>query len=257
LLAVAVALAGGFVAVAPRLVQLGLSAPLFYVVLVPLGLASATVLYQVLAAASAQVQAKFWFGTVKLGGPVAVFALVVGGGIYVFQHGGAPPVGPVTLVVRVPAELRDVDLTRATDLVVLMGQRRFPPDLVIPTEAHFPLASDAKEHPLELVGRIPGYDLEGGRFTYPADGVQVLAATRQRSVVEGTLDGPAEVVAGATIVFEGGLVEVRPDRGEFRAVLPRPPGTLVRVEARYQGKLGARAEVTTPGKITLSWSASP
>src|SRR5262245_10775759 len=55
LFAMAVALAGAFLAFAPRLSRVGFSKPMFFVVLVPLGLASAAFLKQALNATSAAV----------------------------------------------------------------------------------------------------------------------------------------------------------------------------------------------------------
>jgi hypothetical protein len=247
-----VALAAGFVAVAPRLVPLGLSGPLFYVVLVPLGLAAAAFLKQALSASSADVQATFWFGTVKVGGPVAVAALVVGGGMYLLSR-SAPTPGAVALVVRVPAALRDVDLTRATDLVILSGQRRIAPETVIPSEARFTLDAGAQGHPLRLTGNVPGYDLEDAPFDYPADGVRWLAVQPLRTVMTGRVVGPdGAALDGATVVFDGSI-EVEAAGGAFRAVLPRPPGD-VQVEVRYRGRVGYRRKLTTPGDVTLRWS---
>lgn len=90
------ALAGVFIAFAGRLAQAGISRPVFFLVLVPVGLGAAAFLDRALHASNAEWVAKLWFGRLRLGGSVAVFGMVVAAGVYVVS---SPP--PLQIVVRV------------------------------------------------------------------------------------------------------------------------------------------------------------
>src|SRR4051812_48772298 len=71
--------AAGFVWVAPRLAQFGLTWAFFYLVLFPLGLAAAAFLYKAMKSTGVLKGRRYGL-TLELGGPVVVFVLVIAGG---------------------------------------------------------------------------------------------------------------------------------------------------------------------------------
>jgi hypothetical protein len=119
---------------AEKLVALGLTGNLFYIVLLPLGLAAAGFLFGVLES-FASFQGKHLGGVLKLGGPVVAFALVVIGGfvlvpslatfpITVFVHGER---GPQDLVLRDSGRVfLDLGGDRRSEPIGGNGQSFFP-----------------------------------------------------------------------------------------------------------------------------------
>jgi hypothetical protein len=256
LFAAFVVLASVFIALAGRLSQAGISRPVFFLVLVPVGLGSAAFLERALRARSAEAKGKLnsLFGQVqfRLGGSVAVFALVVGGGVAVMSS--QPSSGPLQLVVRVRAETPD-EVPRGSltlNAGVFSSRREIPPD----GEIVFASLPDIRGKPIELVAQAPGYAaVDGQPRSFPESGVIVFSLRKVAPVtlVTGTvLTRDRQPVAGALVDFERGLVRTRTDDlGYFRAELPRAPGTSVLVMVLVDKRIGHQGYYTTPNELTL------
>ena len=106
---------------AERLVSLGLVGNLYYIVLLPLGLATAGFLFGVLRS-YARYTGKQFGGTLELGGPIVGFALVVIGGFYLPKP--AAESFDVTVLVRGEKGSHDLVLRNSGMVWMTLGADR-------------------------------------------------------------------------------------------------------------------------------------
>ncbi|HEV3165304.1 MAG TPA: hypothetical protein VGZ22_14855, partial [Isosphaeraceae bacterium] len=106
---------------AEKLVALGLSGRLFYIVLLPLGLAVAGFLFGALKS-DAVYSGRQLGGTLSLGGPIVAFLLVVILGFFLVPD---PSTFPLTVYVHGPGGLSDIVLRNSGEVFMdLDGDRR-------------------------------------------------------------------------------------------------------------------------------------
>ena len=227
------------------LTQLGLTGKLFYVVLLPMGLAAAGFLFGVLRSVAIYRGEQFG-GTLVMGGPIVAMALVVWGGfalpppesgdfaMTVFVHG---PGGPQDMVLRGQGKI----------VMDLRGNRR-PETIDEKGAAHFPAI------PADFHARAVPISLEANGFELADPGPRKLigetlylpvrkSAGRLNGVV---VDQQGEPVAGAAIDVEGMVAETD-SKGRFQITVP---GDRVRsdmtLDVRARGFQGQTHGVT-PG----------
>ena len=188
----------GLVVAAPRLAQYGLTSLLSTVVLVPLGLVSAALLFGALPS-HARYEGKLFGGTLRLGGPVVVFCLVVFGIPYLARGDGT-----FQLVVRVhgPAGVGDLIRGGSVTLDLETDWRNRP----INTTGE----ADFSEIPHRFLGQkvlfvtdVPGYDMKGSnlRELPPNHTVYIEMAPRPRppQTIAGLVEDASHGLAGARV----------------------------------------------------------
>jgi CHAT domain len=108
------------------------------------------------------------------------------------------------------------------------------------------------------VDGVAGFQSTSERHVVPESGILGVALARIEvtSAVTGTVfDAQGQPVVGAMLDFDHGLVSARTDqRGDFRIVVPRPPGAMVSVIVAFDGLVGFRDNLTVPGMFTLRWT---
>jgi hypothetical protein len=131
----------GLIANADKLSRYGLLQPVYYLVLLTMGLTAAGFLFGVLHTSSATWAGKVWGGTLRLGGPPVVVALVVIGGHYFIPM---PTFFPLTIYVHGKGGAQDIVLRNTGKVFLKLGPEisseligengqaifpRIPPDL--------------------------------------------------------------------------------------------------------------------------------
>lgn len=196
----------------------------YYILLIPLGAAAAAFLFGAMRS-YAKYSGKVVYGTLELGGPVVIFALVVLGGYYISSaentfdltvrvHG---PTGPAE-VIRQGSVTADFDGNRLTEDIGSDGQARF-----------LQIQSRYRSEPITILPDVSGFRAaDPGPFRIPPNGVVTLALERvpDSTFVRGTvLDPQGRTVAGARLSFRHGLAtDTTNEVGEFSVMLPAAAG---------------------------------
>ncbi len=252
---VAVGLLLFFVFQGPRLVGLGFDQRVFYFLLVPLGLATAAFTFGGMRSFASLTQ-NVLSGPLELGGPVVAALLVVVGGFFL-----VPESGPFALTVRVHGPDGRGDIVREGTVILDLGGDRRTRELGSDGGAVF------SEIPNRFLGtgvsvfvEAPGYAQTGGTVvaSIPPDRVLFVAmeeasySTEVTGTVVGQDGGP---LGGIVLNFRSGLaVDTTDANGNFRVVLPEPPGASVPVMALREGVVGYNDTFTVPergGTLTI------
>jgi len=203
---------------AEKLVALGLTGNLFYMVLLPLALAAAGFLFGVLRS-YASYRGTHLGGVLQLGGPVVLFALVVIGGfvlapsratfpITVYVHGER---GPQDLVLRDSGRVfLDLDGDRRSEPIGGNGQAYFP---AIP--ANFrgqEVLAWVESHNFEPLGGARKRRLDGASFYVPVRKKSGRVAGRVQDQKGNAVAGAAIRVAGVSTSTDGA--------GHFELTIP-------------------------------------
>lgn len=187
---------------------------------------------------------------------IAVLALALGG---LVLDNRSPAAGKIIVRVHEPGGVDNV--ARIAGRVQLNG-----PDAAIRSrplidgEAIFDdLPGDAAGRSVEVsVDETTGFQSKSERHIVPESGILrvELAKVETTSVATGTvLDAHGQPLAGAVIDVDHGLISAETDqRGAFRIVVPRPPGSMVAVIVAFKGRVGFRENLTVPGPFTLQWA---
>ena len=232
---------------------------LYFVVLIPLGLAAAAFLAGAMRS-HAKFSGKMSYGTIELAGPVVVFGLVVLGGLLL-----ANPVATFPLTVRVHGPGGQSDIVRQGTLMVDLGADRRTKPIGAEGEVVFagiPAALVGK--PIRLLPDVPGYRPHSDEpVVIPEDHIIELELGRLESAtrVRGTvLDSADRTVRNAILSFDGGSVIATSDTlGSFTALIPMEPGNVVVVTVTLKGRLVYDESITLaespPLKIRIRGSA--
>ncbi|MEO8450397.1 MAG: hypothetical protein ABI647_11430 [Gemmatimonadota bacterium] len=210
---------------------------LYFVVLIPLGLASAACLAGALRS-HAKLSGKKSYGAIELAGPVVVFGLVVLGGLFL-----ANPVATFPLTVRVYGPGGPADIVRKGTLVVDLGADRRTKPIGAEGEVVFagiPAALVGK--PIRLLPDVPGYKARSDEPVEVPEGHTVeleLARREALTRVQGTvIDSANRTVPNAILSFDGGSAVATSDSlGSFSARIPQEPGKVVAVTVTWKGRL--------------------
>jgi hypothetical protein len=229
----ALIVAGVFVAFADRLAFL--TSALYYILLMPIALAAAAFLFGAMKS-HAKYRGEVAKGSLQLGGPVVVFAMVLLGGIVL-----ANPVSTSTLTVRLSGPPGSGEIISAGEVILDLGDDRRTADLGSNgqvTFAQVPIQFLSGE--VSVIARVDRYRMKDpGPFEVPPARVIAIAMERIPDVttVTGTLLRGDRPLAGGLVSFRDGLVTARTDEnGNFRVDLPLPEGEVVPVTVTANGR---------------------
>jgi hypothetical protein len=240
-------------AAAPRLARYGLTGYAVYLVLVPLGLGAAGFLFGAMRSL-AEYQGTAWFGTLRLGGPVVVFVMVVLGGLIL------PKASRVQAVVHVYGPGGSDDVIRQGTVRLMLGQAILVQPIDQNGAAYFPdLSSEFLGTPIEVSAQVEGYRTRTSQSrTLPPNGVirldlDKVPVVQFSTTASGTVLGEdRRPLAGVVINLQNGLVTTTTDDlGNFRLQVPLAERERVRLMALKGGKLGYDEFVLLPGPWTI------
>ncbi|MEX2572501.1 MAG: hypothetical protein WD737_14470 [Gemmatimonadota bacterium] len=228
----ALLIAAFFIAFADRLAFI--TSALYYVLLMPIALAAAAFLFGALRS-HARYRGQVAKGTLELGGPVVVFAMVLLGGLLL-----ANPESTANLTVRLSGSDGQEIVSEGQVVLDLGDDRRtraVGPDGQV-TFAQVPLQFLSGE--VGVIATADRYRMKRtGPFPIPPSGVIEVEMERipDETSVSGTILGVAGPIAGALVNFRDGLVTTRSDEnGNFSAVLPFAEGAVVPVTVLADGR---------------------
>jgi hypothetical protein len=207
---------------------------LYYLILVPLGLSAAAFLFGALrgyAKYSGQVLA----GNLELRGPAVLFLLVIILGFY------ANRATDFSLTVRVHGPGGPADVIKDGSLTVYLGNVQRTSQIGDDGEAIFngvPSAMIGER--VRVLPSVRGYELTTvDSVTIPESGVIEIGLARRsfQTTIRGTVvDEAGDPVAAATVDINSGMVTATSDAGgNFSAVVPMEPGSVVNAVARRTG----------------------
>jgi hypothetical protein len=200
------------------LVRLGLVGNLYYVVLVPLGLAVAAFLFGVLRSYAVYSGAVSG-GTLELGGPIVAFTLVVILGFYL-----NPSTQPFGLTVFVHGEkgLQDIVLQNAGSVLLDLGGDRRRERIGDKGQAHFVgIPTNFRGQAVAVAIDAPGFELVAGSGTLKISGDSAYLAVRAKAVeLSGYVRADnSQPIAGATVSVAGSSAHTDAS-GYFKLMLP-------------------------------------
>lgn len=248
--AACLAVAVFLLAAAPRLARYGLTGYVVYLVLVPLGLGASGFLFGAMRSL-AQYQGTAWFGTLRLGGPVVVFVMVVLGGLIL------PKPSRVQAVVHVYGPGGSDDVIRQGTVRLTLGQAILVQPIDQNGAAYFPdLSSELLGTPIEVSAQVEGYRSRSPRTrTLPPDGIIRLDLDKARlsTSAYGTVVAEDQrPLEGVIINVQNGLVTAETDElGNFRLQVPLAEHERVRLMALKAGRIGYDDYVLLPGPWTI------
>jgi hypothetical protein len=228
------ALLGVMIWKAEKLVRLGLAGNLYYVVLLPLGLAAAVFLFGVLQS-YARYSGKVLDGALELGGPVVVFALVVIGGFVLVPN---PSAFSVTVYVHGEAGTHDVVLRNVGFVVMDLGPDRRREAIGDKGQAYFPsIPASFRGQEAPVWAEAEGFEpVNPGRKQRLDSSSLYLCVRRKAARLTGRVqDESGRPVAGAGVRV-GGISASTDASGHFGLNLPGD-----------QAQGGLSLQVTAPG----------
>jgi hypothetical protein len=240
------------IGMAPRLASYGLTGYVVYLVLVPLGLGAAAFLFGAMRSL-AEYQGTLWFGTLRLGGPVVVFAMVVLGGLIL------PKPSRVQAVVHVYGPGGSDDVIRQGTVRLALGQAILVQPIDANGAAYFPdLSAELLGAPLEVSAQVEGYRTRpSAPRVLPPNGIlrldlDRLPEAKPVTTVSGTiLAADRRPLAGVVVNLENGLAVATTDAlGNFRLEVPGKHERL-RLMVLQGGRLGYEDFVLLPGPWTI------
>jgi hypothetical protein len=207
------------VAKAERLVALGLSGRLYYIVLLPLGLSVAGFLFGVVQS-FATYKGKQFGGNLVLGGPVVAFLLVVVLGFVLVPD---PSTFPVTFYVHGPGGPQDIVLRNSGEVLVDLGGDRRKVSIGDQGQAYFP-AIPANFRGQEVLARVSADQFEAAdanrKYKLSAQAIY-LAVRRKAGRISGLVESEdPKCLAGAQIQVAGLTAAMNPNSGRFELSIP-------------------------------------
>jgi hypothetical protein len=217
---------------------------LYYLLLIPAGLAAAAFL-----SGAMRSHAKFTgqgsYGTIELAGPAVVAGLVVVGGFLLANRATT-----FALTVRTHGPGGPSAIIREGTLTLDLGQDRRtasigPDGQVVFAEVPAALAGEK----VRLIPNVPGYRAKDDEaITIPVSHVIDLALERQTYATPVTgivTDARNRVVRGASVSINGGMVSAETDAsGRFSMTVPLAPGSVVPIQVLVNGSIIYDSQVT-------------
>jgi hypothetical protein len=237
-----------------RFSLLGFTRPIYFVILVALGLCAAGFLFGALRS-YAKYTGTVLNGTLELGGPVVALMLLVMAGL-VF----APPSDFFDLVVRLHGPGGVTDSITTGEVTVAVGRITQKARAGTDGQFHFTdLPSSIATSEVLVMPDVKGYALkDSGPRKMPAShvlSVELVPATKE-SEIHGLLQYSNQSPAvNAELSVNDGLVTAHTnDKGEFRFKVPFDNGDTIRLVARINGRIGYDNFVTVPVGTTLTFA---
>lgn len=229
----ALAAAALFIAFADRLAII--SNAVYYILLMPIALAAAAFLFGAMRS-HARYRGTAPHGTLQLGGPVVVFAMVLLGGLLL-----ANPTSTSNLTVRLHGPDGRAELITHGEVILDLGDdrrtRSVGPDGQV-TFAQVPVQFLTGE--VTVIPRVEGYrSMQPGPYRVPATRVieVALEALPDSTAVSGAVFDGHGPVADALVNFNHGQATARTDEnGNFRVVIPLAAGRVVPVTVTLGGQ---------------------
>lgn len=239
-----------------RLEDLGITGNIYYIVLVPLGLACAAFLAGAMRSyASYKSNSAVTYGSLQLSGPIVIFILVVGGGFIL------PTLNKkAQFNVKLRIVSKDKPTTEFNEgfVVAYIGDEKIQGNIRdgVVELPNVPESFNHKTIRIEL-NRLPDYRLSGpeevlldrgkGYIDLPVNRTEASLATVIRGSVADRKGAP---VTNAMLDFESGLASCQTDsKGDFKATVPLPEGKSVRLRVFVNGTLRFNEPVTISSTV--------
>jgi hypothetical protein len=231
--ACALAAAGLLIAFSDRLVFI--SNAVYYVVLLPLALAAAAFLFGAMRS-HARYRGTVANGTLELGGPVVVFALVMLGGLLL-----ANPDSTGSVTVRLTSTAGPEEPISHGEVVLDLGDDRRTRSVGPDGQATFAqVPASFLSGEVGVIARVDRYRMaRPGPFRVsPAGVIEVpMEPVAAETVVAGFVFDANGPLRDALVNFANGLVTARTDaNGNFRVTLPLEDGASVPVTVTVEGR---------------------
>lgn len=203
---------------ADLLARLGLTGNLFYIVLLPMGLAAAGFLFGVVRS-YARYSGKQLGGMLELGGPIVAFLLVVILGFVLVK-----PVTtfPLTVYVHGEGGPQDLVLRNSGDVLLDLGLDRRRQPIGAEGQAYFPaIPATFRDQEVPIGVQSEGFEVSDPKEKYRLNGSSIYLMVKKRA---GHLSGRVEddngnPISGATI-HVAGLSTTSDSVGHFEFVIP-------------------------------------
>lgn len=200
---------------------------LFYIILLPFGLAASGFLFGALKS-YAKASGKNIHGTLELGGPVVLFVLLLYGGIYFQNHFN--PTQSFVLNVYFYGDAQKA-------VLINDGYARFITDGMpitkpISQEGVVPisLSSNMRGELLSIDASVDGYKKDQIQLTIPAEDNKVDVVLQQETYVTSVsgyiLDRSGQVPEGSYMLEWAGIQTNVDENGKYTLDLPFQPGTI-------------------------------
>jgi len=236
---------------APDITGAGITKSIYYIVLIPVGLASAAFLFGALRS-SAKYSGKTSYGSIELTGPVVIFCLVVIGGFYF-----ATPDSEFLLTIRTNV-VNEPDKILSNGIVFLdIGDQRIDKKLNENGEVSFSgVSSRFMGKPVNIITQIKGYKIKGSSSIPIPDSRVIyleLEERRDSTLLRGrVINESGNPVDSVFIDIESGLVSaVTDESGLFTIIIPAAKGETVLLTALKNGTTGYREFITVPERGSI------
>jgi hypothetical protein len=229
----------------------GITKSIYYIVLIPVGLASAAFLFGALRS-SAKYSGNSSLGKLELTGPVVIFCLVVIGGFYF-----ATPDSEFLLTIRTSiVNEPDKILTNGT-VFLDIGDQRLDKKLNENGEVSFSgVSSRFMGKPVNIITQIKGYKIKGSSLiTIPDSRVVYLELEERRDSTQlrgRVINENGNPVDSVIIDIESGLaLAVTDESGLFTIIVPAAKGETLLLIALKNGITGYREFITVPDRGSI------
>jgi hypothetical protein len=236
---------------APNIIGMGITNSIYYIVLVPVGLASAAFLFGALRS-SAKYSGKSTYGSIELTGPVVIFCLVVIGGFYF-----ASPESEFLLTIRTRVSGEPEKILNNGSIILDIGDQRLDKQLNENGEVSFAsVPSRFRGKPINIIPQIKGYMIKGSNFfNIPENRIIYLELDERRdsTLLRGrVINVNGNPVDSVFIDIESGLASATTDeRGLFTLIVPAAKGETLHLTALKNGITGYREFITVPDKGSI------
>lgn len=233
---------------APSISGMGITKSFYYIILVPVGLASAAFLFGALHS-GAKYLGQNSFGSIELTGPVVIFCLVIIGGIYF-----APPETNFSLIIRTSVSNEPEKIINYGSVIVDMGQQRIEKQINENGEVSFSgLSSVNLGKSVNIIPQIKGYKIKGSSsFSIPESRVINLELEEKNdsTVLRGrVVNEEGNPIDSVFIDIESGLASsVTNEKGIFSLIVPAAKGESLHLTALKNGVTGYNEYITVPEK---------
>jgi len=236
---------------APDISGAGITKSIYYIVLIPVGLASAAFLFGALRS-SAKYSGKTSYGSIELTGPVVIFCLVVIGGFYF-----ATPDSEFLLTVRTNVVNEPEKILSHGSLILDIGDQRLDKQLNENGEVSFSgVPSRFLGKSVNIIPQIKGYKIKGnGLITIPDSRVIYLELEERMdsTLLRGrVINENGNPVDSVVIDISSGLASaVADESGLFAIIVPAAAGESVLLTALKNGITGYREFITIPERGSI------
>ena len=236
---------------APNITGAGITKSIYYIVLIPVGLASAAFLFGALRS-SAKYSGKSSYGSIELTGPVVIFCLVVIGGFYF-----ATPDSEFLLTVRTSIVNEPEKILSHGSLILDIGEQRLDKQLNENGEVSFAgVPSRYLGKSVNIIPQIKGYRIKGSSSIKIPDNRVIYLELEERkdsTLLRGrVINESGNPVDSVIIDIEGGLASsVTDENGLFTITVPAAKGETVLLTALKNGITGYREFITVPERGSI------